>query len=162
MAALPVPRELQLYAKDRSASASAGTCIDQVIAMPEIGTAFLDHMAKENKTDNTFTVDHHFGESATCVGQDGQMLVVIGIRLVFEVVRQRTAVPLEHGSMLDAKIAFGEGDSDTAGVVRVAIVEQEGKKAVLDVRKQDGSIWRSMIHADANAPTIGQATEKTS
>jgi len=106
--ALPVPRDLQLYAHDRTASIRAGEIIDQMIASPEIGSAFLDHMAKENKMENIFTTDFNLGE-ALYTGPAGQTVVVRGIRLVFTVVRQRTSVSLEHGAILDAPIAFGEG-----------------------------------------------------
>lgn len=157
---LPLPRDLLLHDTAQSTFLHVGSLIDRIIKLPEVGAVFLDHMSKENKKDNVFTVEHEFPEPMLCQGPKGEELTVRGLRLVFSAMRGRTSVPLFHGAMRGAEVAFGESAVES-GQLRIAVVEQIGRKPVLDIRKKDGPNWRSLVNADTNTPSLVRKDENT-
>jgi len=127
--------------------------IDNLVALPEVGAVFLDHMKSENKTTDAFTLEYSFTEPMFCIGPTGENLVVLSLRLVFTAEREMIPVPLVHGTMRGAGIAYGEGTS-ASNQLRVGVVERLGKLPVIEVKKQDGTEWKKIVNADTKTPGV--------
>jgi hypothetical protein len=144
---IPAPFGTQLHTQDRSTFVFVGALIEQVISSPDVGRVFLDHMTKESKAENVFTVEREFGEPLLILESDPHPLRVKALRIVFTAKRLHTPVPLVHGAMRGAALAYGEGASAT-GELRVAVVEKEGQWAAVEIRKREGTNWRKLINVD--------------
>lgn len=150
--ALAAPRELTLR-NESGTHHVFGALLDYLVAIPEVGATFLDEMKSASKTHGTFTLEHDFPEPMVCIGPTHENFVVHSLRIVFSAERGIVPVPLVHGEMRDARLAYGEV-TGASGRVRVSVVEKHGQSPVFEVKKQDGKEWRRLVNADLKTPGI--------
>jgi hypothetical protein len=151
--ALAAPRDLTLHNETGTTHVLFGVLLDYLVTLPEVGAVFLDHMKTTNKTENTFTLVYDFPEPMLCIGPAGDSLVVQSLRVVFSAERAMMPVPLTHGAMRGAGLAYGEAAA-ASGRLRVAVVERPGESPVVEIKKQDGKEWKSLVSADLKTPGI--------
>lgn len=150
---LAAPRDLPLQNQAGTIQVLVGALIDNLVALPEVGAAFLDHMKNENKAADTFILEYSFPEPMFCIGPTGENLVVLSLRLVSTAEREMIPVSLVHGTIRGAGIAYGESTSSSSQL-RVGVVERLGKLPVIEVKKQDGNEWKKIVNADTKTPGV--------
>lgn len=146
---LPAPRNLEIFSQSNATPLLFGHILESLVALPEIGRIFLMKMEQSKTTMENFSLDFSFTEKTSCIGPTGEILIIQSIRIVFSATREMVLVPLDHGAMHGVGLAYGEADA-VGGLLRVAIVEQRGQNPVLEVKKQDGKKWNSLVNADLN------------
>lgn len=150
---LSAPRNLVLQNQTGTVQVLVGALIDSLVALPEVGAVFLDHMKSEDKTTDAFTLEYNFTEQMFCIGPTEENLAVLSLRLVFAAEKAMIPVPLVHGTMRGAGIAYGESTS-ASNQLRVGIVERLGKLPVIEVKKLDGTEWKKIVNADIKTPGV--------
>jgi hypothetical protein len=151
--ALAAPRDLTLHNETGTTHVLFGLLLDYIVTLPEVGAVFLDHMKTTNMTEDAFTLVYDFPEPMLCIGPVGENLVVQSLRIVFSAERAMMPVPLTHGAMRGAGLAYGEATA-ASGRLRVAVVERPGEPPIVEIKKQDGKEWKSLVNADLKTPGI--------
>ena len=152
--AVPIGRDVLLFNKDQSLSATVGGVVDNIVASPEVGKLLLERMHNENLKEKQFAADYSFHEYIAALDSSGVERPIAKLRIVFDSVRTQTAVDLVSGSILGSQVAYGEGKGE-AGRIRVAVIEREGQEPITEVLKQSGSKWKPFVDVDRSTGSQG-------
>jgi hypothetical protein len=150
----PIGGEVTLFTKDRSTYASVQDVVQNIVSSAELGKVILEHMHNNHLTTHTFTADYTFPEPAVAKDDRGIDHSIGTLRITLNARRAQTPVPLRSGRVAGANVAYGEGEGG-AGKLRIAVVEQSGKKLVADVRQKTGNVWKPLVHIDENRDASG-------
>ena len=160
-------RQEELFSQDRKLSTTVGNVLDAVLAPPEVGRVFMDHMCAKDQSVGVFTVEYFFptpvslfdvaGNIRDCerlfiLDSSGVIRPIDGLRIVIDAQRSRTPIELRHGVLKDSPIAYGSGKGQ-AGELLVAVVEREQGEATLAVAQQKGVTSKSLVNVDSRSRT---------
>lgn len=142
----PAYRNTVLFNGNRSTYIPLSLLVDELLKLPEIGAIFLDYMGKEKQEEHTFSIVHKFLDQMMFEDKNRQVVFVRDVHLNISCSRSHAAVPLLHGEMRGAKVAFGERET-ASGQLAVAVVERENQDLACVVRQLEAGQWREIVNA---------------
>ncbi|APG25960.1 restriction endonuclease [Syntrophotalea acetylenica] len=141
---LPPSSNWVLYDKNEGIMFPVKTIIEFLIKKPEIGESFLQHMAREGKDQNNFTLDFNFPHPLCCKGFDNQELEVVGLRVLFSANKTIVPIFLSQGEIAESYVAFGE-PTDNKSQLQAAFIKKDNQEIVSEVRIKEDSDWLNLI-----------------